>query len=117
MKKPAILIVLGALVCAVIFAGPFKGNLVIKNTTGKDLNEMFISAASEEEDWEEANLLEGKVLKNGKSITISKSVFTENDLYDFTFTSTGDDIYYIWEVNIAKTATLTVTRDHLDTEE
>jgi hypothetical protein len=89
--------------------------LVIVNDTGEDLNEMLISPSSEESDWERNNLFEGVVVKNGESVEIPLSVFTQDGAYDLTFTSVKGNDYYIWDVDVRGAGTITVTKDDLDT--
>jgi hypothetical protein len=92
-----------------------EGSLVIVNQTGEDLNEMLISRSSEESEWEDANLFEGRILENKKSAELPLSFFEQSGNYDLTFTSVDGNDYYIWEVDVRNAGTIIVTRDDLDT--
>jgi hypothetical protein len=88
--------------------------ITIKNMTGKNLNEMLISPASEENNWNKEDHFKGKVLKNGQSIEIKKSIFAKAENYDLTFTSVDDDDYFVWEVDVKHVNSIEVTKDDLD---
>jgi hypothetical protein len=95
-------------------ATALTGSITIKNLTGKNLNEMLISPASEENNWNKEDHFKGKVLKNGQSVEIKKSIFTKDENYDLTFTSVDGDDYYIWEVDVKHVNSIEVTKDDLD---
>ncbi len=88
------------------------GMLVVTNNTGEDLDEMDISASSEAEEWEEINLFNGKVLKNGESIEIPVSAFTKNEKYDLAF-SGEDHSYFKLDVDVKNGGSVTVENGDL----
>jgi hypothetical protein len=85
------------------------GVLVVQNNTGEDLTEFDISAASEEENWENKNLFDGKVLKHGASIEIATALFAKNEKYDLAFESKGNS-YFKMEVDVKKGGTVTIEK-------
>lgn len=88
-----------------------KSMITITNNTGAELNELVISAASNENDWEETNHLDGKTVKDGESFQIARSIFTAAESYDLAFSSTDDKSYFKLGVDVKTVDALSVTKD------
>ena len=124
MKKNLISIVAIIAVALVAFVGctkkadapaaqADKSKITVTNNTGSVLDEMLISPASNEDDWEDTNYLEGKTLKDGESFQIERAVFAKDENYDLTFTGTDDKNFFKMDVDVKNVAALSVTKDDL----
>ncbi|MDR1932385.1 MAG: hypothetical protein LBQ57_06120 [Spirochaetales bacterium] len=114
MKKRMLVCVLLAAALFTVSAAPAgKPKITLKNSTGYEVEEIYISPASSEE-WGDDYLVNA-TLDDGESFTVTlSSPLSEVDTYDIQFIDFEGDSYTQFDVPVKNGAVIEMTMDDLD---
>ena len=112
MKKSILASVLVVVAAVCVFAAPRGPRITLKNSTGYEVRELFVSPA-DSEDWG-SDYLVNTTLDDGDSfiITLPKPL-SEERIYDIMCVDIEDDRYCQFEVAITEGKIIEMTLDDL----
>jgi hypothetical protein len=104
----ALALTMVALSAATAFADPRDFELI--NNTGQDIDEIYVGP-SNEVDWGDNLIPDGKVFPHGNKVPISFQRFRDGDcLYDIKVVTVNGDEGEMAQVNLCETTTVTFNR-------
>lgn len=116
MKRVFIAFTLVAVILSgALFAQENEGpaTVVIKNSTGYDITQLFFSPNTWD-DWGE-EFLQGESLVNGEEITLTLEAYEEGAcVFDLQAVDVDGDYYSAYEIDICEDGTFELTMDHYD---
>jgi hypothetical protein len=113
MKKRILLSVLIIFAVCSVFAAPKGSKIALKNLTGYEITEIYVSPA-DSEDWGDDYLVNTS-LDDGDTFTVTlPRLFSEANVYDFKFVDIEGDSYRRFDVTIGNGDIVEITMDDLD---